>query len=329
MAMTTYKQLTLEDREKLFIFRTQGLSLRAIAQKLGKSHSTLSRELRRNHSALEPSWYQPYDAQNKYRKRKFRPSNSILLKHWRLHHYVTSHLRLRWSPQIISGRLPLDHPEFSISHETIYRFIYSQEPSLISFLARRHKRRRQRAFPRKPHALPIPNRISIDQRPALINQRTQFGHWESDSMVSRNNTTAFHVLLERQSRYVKISKIPANNSTVVAATVVSRLFDHPSFARRSITYDNGPENYLHSHVNYSLGSQSFFCHPYHSWQKGSVENVIGLIRRFIPKKSDLQKVLSSDVSTIEYLLNARPRKCLNFKTPKEVFTHSLSGALGI
>jgi IS30 family transposase len=326
--MNTYRQLTLEDREQLFIYKAQGWSLRNIATKLGKSHSTISRELRRNWSTLEPSWYQPYEAQKKYRQRKLRPPSSKILKHWELERYVYTHLRERWSPEIISGRLPIDHPNFSISHETIYRFIYAKDPSLIPYLARRRSRRRQK-YSRKPQSLPIPNRVSIDQRPLTINQRLQFGHWESDSMVSRSNRTSFHVLLERKSRYIKISKIPANNSMVVASTIVSRLFDNPSFARRSITYDNGPENYLHSHVNYSLNSQSFFCHPYNSWQKGSVENVIGLIRRFVPKKSDLQKVSSSDVSTIEYLLNSRPRKCLNYKTPKEVFTHFLTGALGM
>lgn len=262
--MTTYKQLTLQDREKLFIHKAEGLSLRAIAKRLGKSHSTLSRELRRNPSNLEFSWYQPYEAQKKYQERKSRPSHSIILKHWQLHRYVYTHLRERWSPEIISGRLPIDHPELSISHETIYRFIYARDSSLIQYLARRRSRRRKRFLSRRPQSVPIPNRISIDLRPDLVNQRSQFGHWEADSMVSRSNTFSFHVLLERKSRFVKISKIPANNSTVVASTIVSRLFDHPSFARRSITYDNGPENYLHSHVNYSLNSQSFFCYPYHS-----------------------------------------------------------------
>jgi IS30 family transposase len=327
VAMDTYKQLTLEDREKLFIYKTQGLSLRSIAKRLGKCHSTISRELKRNHSDLEPAWYQPYDAQKKYKRRKFRPSNYKILKHWDLQRYVDFHLRQRWSPEIIAGRLPLDHPELFISHETIYRFIYAKDPSLIPYLARRHSRRRKRFLSRRPKSLPIPNRIGIDQRPDFINHRTQFGHWEADSMVSRSNTSAFHVLLERKSRYVKITKIPANNSNTVATTIISRLGDHPTFVRRSITYDNGPENYLHSRVNNVLASFSFFCHPYNSWQKGSVENVIGLIRRFIPKKSDLQKISYSDVSTIEYLLNARPRKCLNFKTPKEVFTHFLSGAV--
>ena len=324
---TPYKQLTLDDREQLFIHKVNGLSIRQIAQKLGKSHSSISREIKRNSSDRTRDLYQPYVAHDHYRKRKFRPSVLKLESNWKLRWYVRTRLQWHWSPEIISGRLPLEHPDLSISHESIYRYIYARDLSLITFLPRRHTKRRKKTYPRSPRALPIPNRIFIDQRPDLINQRSQFGHWEADSMVSRQNTTAFHVLLERQSRFIKISKIPANNSSLVSSAIISKLQDHPSFVRKSITYDNGSENVLHSKINQSLNAQSFFCNPYHSWEKGSVENVIGLIRRFVPKKSDLQKVPSSDVTMIEHLLNSRPRKCLDFKTPNEIFTHSLSGAL--
>lgn len=325
--MNTYKQLTLDDRENFFLLKGQGLSLRQIALKLGKSHSTLSRELKRNTHDPTLKWYQPYTAHDLALKRKSRPSNYKLIQNLPLRHYVFRYLKEGWSPELISGRIKIDHTNLSISDESIYRFIYSKDHSLIPYLARRRSKRRKKHFPRSPHPLPIPNRVSIDQRPELINQRMEFGHWESDSMVSRQNSVSFHVLVERKSRFVKISKVLANNSSQISSAIISRLQDHPSFARRSITYDNGSENFLHSRVNHFLGSQSFFCYPYHSWQKGSVENIIGLIRRFIPKKSDLQKVAFSDVSAIEYLLNTRPRKCLNFKTPKEVFYHSLAGAL--
>ena len=135
---------------------------------------------------------------------------------------------------------------------------------------------------------------------------------------------SLNVLVERKSRLVKVTKILQNTAAHSSRAVIRRLRTQPKEARRSITYDNGSENYYHQDVNRALKTNSFFCNPYHSWEKGSVENTIGLIRRFIPKKSDFQRIPSSDIGHIEKLLNNRPKKCLNFKTPEEVYSQLLA-----
>ncbi len=221
----------------------------------------------------------------------------------------------------------MDLPHYSISYEAIYQFVYASTRELIPFLPRRHSKRRKKDFPRKPKKLPIPQRIFINERPHEINSRRQFGHWEADSMVSRASKTSLHVLLERQSRLLKITKIPANNSKYVQAAILHRLTHQPSEMRRSITYDNGSENIHHATINHYLKTKSYFCNPYHSWEKGSVENAIGIIRRFIPKKTNLQLIPATEISRLENLINNRPRKCLNYHTPNEVFQHTLTGAL--
>jgi IS30 family transposase len=145
-------------------------------------------------------------------------------------------------------------------------------------------------------------------------------------MISRANLVSLHILLERKSRFAKITKMLRNSSACVRDTVIRRLNPLPPFARLSLTYDNGFENLEHLEINRRLETQSFFCNPYHSWEKGSVENSIGLVRRFLPKKTNLERIPNTDLQRIENLINNRPRKCLNYKTPKEVFK-TLSGAL--
>lgn len=321
-----HTHLTLEDREQIFLLKVRGYSLRAIARELGKDHSTIVRELKRHRFRGLPSHYHPYRAWDEALRKKRRAARRPLLKHPLIQDYATEKLKEGWSPEQIAGRLGQDHPGCSISHETIYHWIYCKAKTLIPFLARRHKRRRKKSSPRRPRSLPIPYRIGLEARPEEANKRLELGHWEADSMVSRASRTAFHVLVERKTRLVKITRIPANNSMWVREAILARLGPQPPEARRSITYDNGPENHEHYFVNEALETHSFFCAPYHSWEKGTVENTIGLVRRFVPKKSNLQLISSWDLKHLENLLNNRPRKCLNFKTPREVYLASLGGA---
>ena len=324
---THYKQLSFNQRANLFVLKLQGMSLRSIARRLGVHHSTLSREFRRNRSRSFPHHYHPHRAHQKSKARKRRAGVRPRLKNPVIRDYVIRKIKLGWSPELIAGRIAMDLSHYSISYEAIYQFVYAYEKKLIPFLTRRHSKRRKKDFPRKPKKLPIPQRIFINERPHSINSRRQFGHWEADSMVSRASRTSLHVLLERQSRLLKITKIPANNSKYVQAAILHRLTHKPNYVRRSITYDNGSENIHHATINYSLKTKSYFCNPYHSWEKGSVENAIGIIRRFIPKKTNLQLIPTTEISKLENLINNRPRKCLNYHTPNEVFQHTLTGAL--
>jgi IS30 family transposase len=150
------------------------------------------------------------------------------------------------------------------------------------------------------------------------------GHWEADTAVSRQSKGAIAVLIERQTRLVKIYKLPAKSALNMQDALVHSLQDLPQSLRKSITYDNGTENVRHVAVNEVLGTNSFFCQPYHSWEKGSVENVIGLIRRTYPKKTDWNLISQSDLDTIQFTLNHRPKKCLNFLSPGEAYAVALA-----
>lgn len=322
-----HQKLSLEEREKIAVLKACGKSLREIAASLGRHHSSLSRELRRNKSRLFDSrGYWPAQAQIKARKRKSKASRKPRLQNLQIRNYVIEKLKKFWSPELIAGRILLDLPGLKISHEAIYQFIYEDAWELFPFLARKHKRRRLRFNHKKPTHLAIPDRTFISQRPEEINQRVTFGHWEGDSMISRANSVSMHALLERKSRYLKLTKILRNSSDCVRNAVIRKLSPLKKSARQSITYDNGTENSNHLEINQELKTQSYFCNPYHSWEKGSVENSIGLVRRFIPKKTDLQKIPNTKISQIENLINNRPKKCLNYQTPKEVFD-LLNGAI--
>jgi IS30 family transposase len=320
----TYCQLSSEERDKIAILRAQGLSLEKIAQAIGRNKSTVPRELKRNKSPIY-NVYLPHKADFRAKERKHKAGKRKRLKHPMIRRYVLQKLQLGWSPEQSAGRLPLDCPGLSISHEAIYQYIYDRqtrsEIDLTRYLPRSHKKRRLFGHCHRHTKSHIPDRVSIDNRPPDIEKRHQPGHWEADTMISRQSKSALVVSLERSSRLLHINKITAKKShQVAAAALTERLGRYPDTLRRSITYDNGSENADHQEINKALGTQSYFCNPYHSWEKGSVEHAISLIRRFLPKKTDFAIISPSKLKTIENLLNNRPRKCLTFKTPAEVFS---------
>lgn len=320
-----YRQLSLEEREQLAILRASGQSLRGIAKILNRHHSTLSREWNRNQTCNKAK-YIPCQAHRKACVRKQLSGYRVCLKNPEIRRYVHKRLSLFWSPELIAGRLKLDYPGFSISHEAIYQYIYREAPQLIACLPRRHAKRRIKGAYRKAKKSKIPNRISIHERPEHINDRSVFGHWEADTVVSRQNRFVLNVLVERQSRFTKITRLSRNTAHLNQRAIKLRLSTLPPYAAQSITYDNGSENTQHEQVNDYLGSQSYFCEPYHSWEKGTVEQVNGLIRRFLPKKTNFEKVKPFNLIRIEMLLNHRPRKCLGFKTPAEAFSEQCAVA---
>jgi IS30 family transposase len=159
----------------------------------------------------------------------------------------------------------------------------------------------------------------IDKRPDYINLRSEIGHWEIDTAISRKSKAAIMVLVERRTRFVIIKKLLAKTAYCMHNATVKSLRNFPSRIRRSITYDNGTENTLHEYTNNVLGTESYFCNPYHSWEKGTVENVIGIIRRFYPKKTDWNNISQWDLNKVARFINNRPMKLLGFKSPYQVF----------
>ena len=312
--------LLLHERQQIFHWRhEQDKSVREIARLLQRSASTVSREIRRHlcHSYL--TCHYPHPAQHEcimtLRKRGQRPR----LKGPKTKIYVEGKLKIGWSPEIIAGRLKATKEAPYACHEAIYQHIYKGKRDLIAFLPRKHVKRRSKSPKRKTTKEETRAKTPITERPTWINDRSQPGHWESDSITDRLYSMSINVLIERKTRLVHITESESSTSGDTSKAIIARLKAHPETFVRSITYDNGSENAKHEQVNATLACTSYFCAPYHSWEKGAAENANEKIRRCIPKKSDLSLVCESTLQRIEDQLNARPRKCFHFRTPLEVY----------
>jgi len=319
-----YEHLSKEERDLIAVLKAQGCFMREIGEAIGRDKATVSRELRRNAPAIYKGYYLSHKAQERARYRWVVSHQRNRLKSREIREYVVHHLKEGLSPELIAGRLPIDHPGARSSHEAIYQYIYAERRDLIRYLVRHNRKRRPRGHSRKHRKSHIPNRVSIEARPAIAEKRERVGDWEADTVVSRKSKAALQVLGDRTSRVVIIRKITNTTSAAVRATIQKALRVYPVDIRKTITYDNGHENVEHEEINEELGTRSFFCNPYHSWEKGTVENMIGLIRRYLPKGTDLKKVSNERIQEIEYALNSRPRKCLRFRTPFEVL-YQLTG----
>jgi IS30 family transposase len=321
---TIYSHLCLAEREEISVLKAQGKSIRAIAEVLKRSPSTISRELKTNAPPVHKAYYRGHKAHERATTRNQQSHQRPRLKNDVVRSYVCDQLRIGWSPEQIAGTLSKDLPGQGISYEAVYQYLYKEQPALVAYLSRSHKKRWKRGHSRKHRKTHIPHRVSIDQRPQHIEQRSQSGHWESDTVVSRQGAAALLVLVERKSRFTVIEKLSRKTAGKTKTSIVNNLQLFPQHLRRSITYDNGPENTEHESVNMLLGTVSYFCNPYHSWEKATVENTIGLIRRFFPKKTNFDQLTHKDIRCVEILLNKRPRKCLNYQTPFEVFAQGVA-----
>lgn len=325
-----YSHLSCEERDKIAVLRAKGYSYGFIARAINRDKSTVFREFGRNRSPVY-NVYLPHKADKRAKDRKSRSCKRQRLKNRVIRRYVIAKLKLGWSPEQISGKLNKDYPERSISYEAIYQYIYDKETrkrvNLAVYLPRAHKKRK--LFGQGHHhknKIHIPRRVSIDERPKYIAKRAQAGHWEADTVISRQSKKALAVSLERKSRMIHIDKLSAKKSHKLVKAITSRLNRYPRKLCRTITYDNGSENVEHERINEILGTKSYFCNPFHSWEKGSIEHAIGLVRRFLPKKTDFAIIGNRKLRKIENLINNRPRKCLNYQTPREVMK-SLNVAL--
>ena len=323
MKENTYKHLSITERELISILKAQNKSLREIALEVKRDPATISRELKRNAPPVHTGYYLAHKAHQRSEKRTRKAHQRQRLKNDAISAYVHEKLSLGWSPEQIAGRLPVEHPGFSISHEAVYQYIYKEHSELIPLLAQSHKKRHKKGHSRKNKKSHIPNRVGIQDRPQDIATRQNAGHWESDTVVSRQNNAALLLLTERKTRLTLIEKLQQKTALENAQGIVARLQVLPQHLRQTITYDNGSENTEHETVNQQLHTQSFFCTPYHSWEKGSVENTAGLVRLIFPKKTDFAIVPYEDIAATEFLLNNRPRKCLHYLTPLEALANEL------
>lgn len=321
MAKRKYVHLSLAERDLITTMLSEGKSLGDIAKALGRSKSTVSRELKRN-SSPEYRLYLSHRAHGRAELRKKQANTHPRLKNERIVSYMTARLKEGWSPELIAGRIGMDQPGLSISHEAIYQYIYHPDTEnrqeLIQCLRRAHRKRRNKGIGRKERKTKIPNRVPIDQRPPSVENRSRYGHWEGDSLVSRKSLAALNSLVERKSRYLMLTKLDAKTAEATVKAVTGRLKGLPKKARRTLTLDNGTENAMHEKVTSTIGIKCYFARPYASWQRGTNEHVNGLIRWYLPKGTDFSKISDDEIARIEYLINNRPRKCLGFKKPIEV-----------
>jgi IS30 family transposase len=318
-----YKHLTLSERDMITTLLAEHKPLREIARVLGRDPSSISRELQRNASP-EYQLYLSHRAHGRAQQRRKEASRRPRLKSQQLRSYVCAKLTLGWSPEQIAGRIRLDHPDLCISHEAIYQYIYhprtEDRQELIRALRRAHRRRKPRGIGRRERKTKIPHRVPIDLRPASVERRRTFGHWEGDSLVSRKSRVALNSLAERKTRLLCLTRLPQKSAEATRQAILSRLGTLPPKARRSLTLDNGTENTLHQEITAAIGLRCYFSHPYASWERGTCENTNGLIRWYLPKGTDFSTISDEQIAQIEFLLNSRPRKCLGFKTPIEVAT---------
>ena len=319
----TYKQITDEERCLIDRLHAAGQSKSEIAKVIGRHKSTISREIERNSTPVTRR-YNAISAERMALSRCRRVSR-IGRSSW-LHEAVSDRLAMGWSPEIIAGQLEREHGSKIISYESIYRFIHSpqgrRERLNRYLLYRKAKRgRRARKTARSPN---IPDRISIHKRPPDIDKREKQGHWEGDLMCFSDQKQALLILHERKSRLTLSARLPNKRSDTVAEHIVALMEGLPKKAKKTITFDNGGEFAKHTKTAQILEVNTYFCDPYASWQKGSVENSIGRLRPDLPRKTPLKQYSDQDIEDIIMNYNDTPRKCLGFLSPFQAFINDLS-----
>jgi len=292
-----------------------GLKIGEIAKRMCRHRSTLYRELERNHTQ---GYYRPGLAHAQAQKR--RPRKALKLQtNPALYYYVYEKLVQGWSPEQIVGRMRLQEKPYSICHETIYRYIYRQgRQGLYHYLpSRRHKRRRQHG--RKKQQCRYGDIRLITRRPDNIALRTHFGHWEGDLIEfagSKKKTVT--TLVERKSRWVTLLKNTTKASTSIMDKIKQQFINNSSLACKTITFDQGSEFANYCQVERSVGCKIYYCEVASPWQKGSNENMNGRLRRYLPKKVNIDQFSQKELDQIAHKMNTLPRKCLGFRTPQEV-----------
>lgn len=318
-----YRHLTVPQRERLAKMYHEGHSLTEMAKTLRREKSTISRELRRNGSPKH-QLYSPCRAQVRSDERRSKASRRPRISNEKIRAYLRAKLTLGWSPEIIAGRLPLEHPGLHISHEAIYQYLYDRRTKgrkeLVELLRRAHRRRKLKGLGRKVRKTKIPNRIPIEARPKAVDSRRYYGHWEGDTMESQKSPPVLNSLTERKSRLLLLTKLERKAAGETKRAIVRRLAVLPPALRKTITLDNGTENTLHEEITTEIGAKCYFARPYASWQRGTNEQTNGMVRWYLPKGTDFRNITEEQIVAVESRINNRPRKCLKYKTPLEVFT---------
>lgn len=331
----SYQHLSQDERYVIAHLRMSKLSLRQIGEKIGRHPSTICRELRRNGPGSGAWWPYWWDAaQSRCEQRRYRARNFYRQDNRRLVAYVEQRLRLDWSPEQIVAKLLLDHPDeadMRVSIETIYRWIYLDAKmggKLYRHLRRRHRyRRKQRRYGAGRRF--IAGRIGIEQRPKAVDSRGRFGDWEGDTVIGKRGKSQIVTHVERKSRYLMAAKLEDRRAETFAAKGVELFNSLSSELRKTLTLDNGSECARFDKIEKHTGLKVYFAAPYAAWQRGANENTNGLLRQYFPKGTDFRRVKDEQLQKAVNKLNHRPRKCLNYRTPHEVFSAAQGVALAM
>lgn len=324
MEKERYRQINQKERDRIFLLLKDGKDQKEIAGALGRDKSTISRELSRNRHKRFDIYLSDTAGRKADRRKSSGRKKCYVDKDPVLRQCILDKLKLGWSPEQIAGKTAQDLGKH-YNYESIYQYLYSlagRKKNLRKYLRRTHRIRHKRNG-RRPHKGKIPNRVDIALRPRFIEKRRQFGHWEGDSMKFKRNAQTLATYTERKSRYVVAIKV-RDNSASERSTVTNRCFGQlPISARKTMTFDNGLEFADHSAITNAIGTKIYFAKPYASWQRGTNENSNGLLRWYLPRDTDLNSLTTPQLYSIINLINTRPRKCLNFRTPKEIFNREL------
>jgi len=325
----SYNHLTMDERNIIYRMQWQGYSNTEIAHCLGRHRSTIGRECRRNRSYEGP--YDPGTAQVLANCRRRAHLRRPKTGHNRLMAYVAERLQNHWSPEQIAGRLSACAPAalkgLTISHTTIYRWIWSDPQRARQFRPFLRIARKPR---RKPYGKPsrqgqILGKRSIDERPQEANERQRLGDWEGDTLVGKGRKGYLLTCVDRASRYLIARKVKTCASEPIAERLQHTIRRLPDSKRHSLTLDNGREFARPAELERRLCLKVFFAHPYHAWERGTNENTNGLLRQYLPKNSDLAVLTANQLRSCVSALNHRPRKCLGYQSPFEVFHHIQPG----
>jgi len=320
------KRITYQDRKVLEKLLKTSMSIRKMARELGFSHSVILYEIQ--HHSGEHTAYEADTAQTIYERKQLNKGNiKKINNNPDLKNFILTQLDNDLSPEQIAGRLKHVNEDYEkagnkrVCHETIYAFIYEEENAPERYWQKlmRHRPKRIKAHSRRYRkGGSIKNMVSISQRSSHIDERQEIGHWESDSMIFSKQKEILSVQVERKTRYVTLTKCKDKTALETYKAITSQLSDKDASLLKTLTFDRGTEASMHQEMAKYLGVKIYFCHPYSSWEKGSVENRNMFIRRYLPRYTSMKNMSHDDIYAIQEKLNNRPMKCLNYRSPNEM-----------
>ena len=311
----SYEQLTQEERYQIYGLIKAGYNQKEISESIKRSPSSISRELNRNKGR---KGYRPKQAHNMAEQRRKLAEKKIKITP--TVKALIDTLLVTLTPEQIAGRIKLE-TGLSLHHESIYRYIYQDKSAggkLYKYLVRASKKYRKRygTYDKRGQ---IVNRVSIEERPGVVDKKSRIGDWEGDTVIGKGRKNAFVTMVERKTLYLVVKRIESKHADITAGALIESMMPLKDSVL-TITLDNGKEFAQHERVSEQLGADIYFAHPYSSWERGINENTNGLLRRYFPKGTDFMALSETEIEAAVYALNHRPRKTRGFKTPYELFT---------